>query len=58
MVPRWRQIRTNTTNAGKIDTFMFETRAICNRTRLAMDTDCLQKDYHKCWDGPQKHFTG
>ena len=56
----WEQATTRDLSPQHIvDTmaFMFETRAICNPTRFAMESDCLQQDFHKCWDGLQKHFT-
>ena len=36
--------------------FMFESRYIIRPTKFAMETDSLQEDYHKCWEGLQKHF--
>ncbi len=38
--------------------FMFESRYIIRPTKFAMETDSLQKDYYKCWDGLKKNFTG
>ncbi|MGA7296849.1 MAG: homogentisate 1,2-dioxygenase [Rhodanobacteraceae bacterium] len=37
--------------------FMFETRAVIVPTRQALDADWLQKDYYKCWQGLEKHFS-
>ncbi len=36
--------------------FMFETRYILHPTKFALETEALQKDYHKCWQGLQKNF--
>ena len=36
--------------------FMFESRYIIRPTRFAMETDALQADYHKCWQGLEKKF--
>ncbi|NNE68658.1 MAG: homogentisate 1,2-dioxygenase [Pyrinomonadaceae bacterium] len=36
--------------------FMFESRYIINPTRFAMESDALQTDYHKCWNGLKKQF--
>ena len=38
--------------------FMFETRYIIRPTRFALESSALQKDYHACWGGLKKHFTG
>ena len=37
--------------------FMFESRYIIHPTEFAMNTDALQSDYHKCWDGLDKKFS-
>lgn len=41
-----------------IDTmaFMFETRAVINPTRQALESAQLQHDYFECWQGLHKHF--
>jgi homogentisate 1,2-dioxygenase len=36
--------------------FMFESRYIIQPTKFALETPALQKDYHQCWQGIQKHF--
>ena len=36
--------------------FMFETRFRQNVTRYAAQSELLQDDYAKCWDGLKKHF--
>jgi homogentisate 1,2-dioxygenase len=36
--------------------FMFETPAIIQPTRFALETAQLQDDYWRCWQGLQKHF--
>lgn len=38
--------------------FMFETPAIIQPTRYALETAALQAEYFQCWQGLQKHFTG
>jgi homogentisate 1,2-dioxygenase len=38
--------------------FMFETRYALHPTRFAMEAGELQHDYHQCWRGLKKHFTG
>ena len=37
--------------------FMFETRFILRPTKFALETPLLQRDYWRCWNGLQKHFT-
>lgn len=37
--------------------FMFESRYIIRPTRMAMESETLQKNYHHCWDGLKKHFS-
>jgi homogentisate 1,2-dioxygenase len=37
--------------------FMFETRLILKPTTIAMNAPQLQRDYWKCWQGLQKHFS-
>ena len=37
--------------------FMFESRYIIRPTKFAMETEALQKDYHKCWEGLEKNFS-
>jgi homogentisate 1,2-dioxygenase len=37
--------------------FMFETRFVLRPTALAMEAPQLQRDYWKCWQGLQKHFS-
>ena len=37
--------------------FMFETRFVIRPTQFALDTPALQRDYWRCWNGLQKHFT-
>jgi homogentisate 1,2-dioxygenase len=36
--------------------FMFETPAIIQPTRFALETTQLQPDYWRCWQGLKKHF--
>jgi homogentisate 1,2-dioxygenase len=36
--------------------FMFETRAVIQPTRQALDSAQLQGDYFECWQGIRKHF--
>jgi homogentisate 1,2-dioxygenase len=36
--------------------FMFETRTVISATQRALESQQLQKDYHDCWGGLQKHF--
>jgi homogentisate 1,2-dioxygenase len=36
--------------------FMFETRAVLRPTRQALESPLLQRDYHRCWHGLQRHF--
>ena len=36
--------------------FMFETRAVIQPTRQAIDSPQLQGDYYRCWQGLEKHF--
>ena len=38
--------------------FMFETPAIINPTRFALETSQRQLNYFKCWQGLKKNFTG
>ncbi|MEZ5592750.1 MAG: homogentisate 1,2-dioxygenase [Gammaproteobacteria bacterium] len=38
--------------------FMFETPAIINPTRFALETSQRQLEYFKCWQGLKKNFTG
>jgi homogentisate 1,2-dioxygenase len=38
--------------------FMFETRYLYRPTKFALETSLLQTDYHECWRGLEKHFTG
>jgi homogentisate 1,2-dioxygenase len=37
--------------------FMFESRYVIRPTRFALETPTLQKDYWRCWQGLQKHFS-
>jgi homogentisate 1,2-dioxygenase len=37
---------------------MFETRYLYRPTKFALETSLLQTDYHECWRGLEKHFTG
>lgn len=51
--------RADTTKAHYItDTmaFMFETPAVIQPTRYALDTVQLQHEYYRCWQGLKKHF--
>ncbi len=36
--------------------FMFETRFMIETTDFAMKTECLQRDYFKCWQGLDRRF--
>ena len=36
--------------------FMFETRAVIRPTKQALESAQLQRDYHQCWQGLDKHF--
>lgn len=36
--------------------FMFESRMVIRPTPFALETPALQRDYHQCWQGLQKHF--
>jgi homogentisate 1,2-dioxygenase len=36
--------------------FMFETRAVIRPTRQALESPQLQREYHACWQGLNKHF--
>ncbi len=38
--------------------FMFETRLPIRPTRFALETPERQADYHQCWQGLVRHFTG
>jgi len=38
--------------------FMFETSCLLKIAPEAMEGPTLQKDYAKCWQSLQKHFTG
>ncbi|HEX8776560.1 MAG TPA: homogentisate 1,2-dioxygenase [Rhodanobacter sp.] len=38
--------------------FMFETRRVLHPTRQALESKELQANYHECWQGIRKHFTG
>ncbi|MBA2077300.1 MAG: homogentisate 1,2-dioxygenase [Rhodanobacter sp. 68-29] len=38
--------------------FMFEARRVLHPTRQALESKELQRNYHECWQGLQKHFTG
>lgn len=38
--------------------FMFETPAIIQPTRYALETSRLQAEYFQCWQGLKKHFQG
>lgn len=52
-------IRTDTSKPQKItDTmaFMFETRLAYHPTKQALETDALDENYYKCWQGLGKHF--
>jgi homogentisate 1,2-dioxygenase len=42
-----------------IDTmaFMFETQRVICPTRVAIESDLLQRDYPECWQGLRRHFT-
>ncbi|MBB6576068.1 homogentisate 1,2-dioxygenase [Comamonas odontotermitis] len=51
--------RADTTKAHYItDTmaFMFETPAVIQPTRYALETVQLQHEYYRCWQGLKKHF--
>src|SRR5688572_7515754 len=51
--------RSDTTKPQKVEdtmAFMFETRAVFRPTRQALESPQLQRDYHECWQGLQKHF--
>ncbi len=51
--------RSNTSQPDHItDTmaFMFETRAVIQPTRQALESPQLQHDYIECWQGLRKHF--
>ena len=37
--------------------FMFETRAVIQPTRQALESATLQRDYLQCWQGLQRRFT-
>ena len=37
--------------------FMFETRFVLKPARAALTSPQLQRDYWKCWQGLQKHFS-
>jgi homogentisate 1,2-dioxygenase len=37
--------------------FMFETRAVFAPTAQALQCGSRQQEYHRCWQGLQKHFT-
>ncbi|MBK7471184.1 MAG: homogentisate 1,2-dioxygenase [Betaproteobacteria bacterium] len=36
--------------------FMFESRNVLKPTRFALEGGLLQRDYHACWQGLQRHF--
>jgi homogentisate 1,2-dioxygenase len=36
--------------------FMFETPAVIQPTRFALESAHLQPEYYRCWQGLQKHF--
>ena len=36
--------------------FMFETPAVIQPTKYALETVQLQHEYYRCWQGLQKHF--
>ena len=36
--------------------FMFETRAVIQPTRYALESAQLQHEYYRCWQGLKKHF--
>ncbi len=38
--------------------FMFESRYVIQPTRFALECPQRQKDYVRCWDGLESHFTG
>ncbi|ALO47398.1 homogentisate 1,2-dioxygenase [Pseudohongiella spirulinae] len=38
--------------------FMFESRYVITPTRFAMESECRQRDYSKCWTGIKKNFDG
>jgi homogentisate 1,2-dioxygenase len=38
--------------------FMFETRAVIQPTRQAMDSIHRQRDYQDCWKGLKRNFNG
>ena len=37
--------------------FMFETLAVIQPTRQALESPALQRDYQQCWQGLRRHFT-
>jgi homogentisate 1,2-dioxygenase len=37
---------------------MFESRYVIHPTPLALAAPQLQQDYHACWQGLGKHFSG
>ena len=38
--------------------FMFESRYVMTPTKFAMESECRQRDYSKCWSGIKKNFDG
>jgi hypothetical protein len=38
--------------------FMFEVNATPRITSAALSSSCVDKDYHKCWQGLRNYFTG
>jgi homogentisate 1,2-dioxygenase len=36
--------------------FMFETRAVIQPTRAALESAQLQREYFRCWEGLKKNF--
>ncbi len=38
--------------------FMFESRYVISPTKFAMQTECRQRDYSKCWAGIKKLYDG
>ena len=36
--------------------FMFETPAVIQPTRFALESAQLQPEYYRCWQGLKKHF--
>ena len=51
--------KADTTKAHYItDTmaFMFETPAVIQPTKYALETVQLQHEYYRCWQGLKKHF--